>query len=636
MKASTSDKVSLHYGDDALGLNSRICRRDFLNAALLASGDILLKSLAPIQLLGQQPSWGGYSGVGDYASANGNPQAVMLAGHAVRDGVFDTPAARAIETGEVFDLVIVGGGISGLAAALVFKDKARPKQTCLVLENHPIFGGEARRNEFLIGGSRLMAPQGSNWFAIPSPVEQFYERVGVDWRKFEYQRWAGPAPEMRLSRTSYHHARQLPTVPNYGFYFGASFGQRPGMWLVDPWNNLERAPFADPMRSDFIRYLKGVVQYHQSPPHPSEAELRRLDTITSEDALIKHCGLSREFIRFFLAPHAAAAMGLGPDALSGYWYLRWFHKGDEFERHSFPGGNTGFSRHIVKTLVPEAIPGPRTLEAVCRNPVNFAALDRPSNVIRIRLGSTAVRVEHEGTPEKSAFVGVTYTRNGKVYRLKARGVVMAGGGWVTKHVVRDLPSEHRDAYNQFYYSATLVANVAVRNWRFLHRLGLSGGRWFEGFGYWTEVRTIATFGSDSKTIGPDSPTVLTLIVPLFYPGLPTAEQGSKGRAELLSTAFRDFERRIREQFTEMFSRSGFDARRDIAGIILNRWGHAFVNPQPGFMFGKEGKPSPGEILRREPFGRIAFAHTDLRGDMEHHHAMEEGQRAVMQLLNLSA
>ena len=110
------------------------------------------------------------------------------------------------------------------------------------------------------------------------------------------------------------------------------------------------------------------------------------------------------------------------------------------------------------------------------------------------------------------------------------------------------------------------------------------------------MRTTATFGSESRTIGPDSPTVLTLIVPLFYPGLPTAEQGSKGRRELISTSFREYERRIREQFVDMFSSSGFDSRADIAGIILNRWGHAYVNPQQGFMFGKDGKPAPGDVL----------------------------------------
>jgi spermidine dehydrogenase len=633
MREWSTGRASIQRSDTAIGLNTRIFRRDFLNAALLASGNTLLSSLAPNQLLAQPLSWGGYSSEGDYAGANGNTEDVVLGGHAVRDGAFRTPVLSAVDTGEVYDLVIVGGGISGLAAALFFKDKATPKQRCLVLENHSIFGGEARRNEFVVDGQRLMAPQGSNWFAIPSSVESFYERIGVNWREFRYQEWGGPLPEMPLSRSSYHHARQLPSPANFGFYFGAAFGQRPGMWLIDPWNNLERAPLSAQVRSDFAKFL---THYNGAAIHKSEAELRRLDAITAEDALIEHCGVSREFIRLYLTPHEAAAKGLGPDALSGAWYVRMVGRAGEIQRHSFPDGNTGFTRHIVKTLIPEAIVGPHTLEAVCRNRVNFAALDRPGNQVRIRLQSMAISVEHEGLAEKSAFVRVVYSLNGKIYRLKARTVIMAGGGWITKHVVRDLPSTHRDAYDQFHYSAHLVANVALRNWRFLHKLGLSGGRWFEGFGYWTEVRTTATFGSDAKTTGPDSSTVLTLVVPLFYPGLPTAEQGNKGRRELISTSFREYERKIREQFVEMFSGTGFDPRADIAGIILNRWGHAYVNPQPGFMFGKDGKPAPAEVLRKGPFGRIAFAHTDLSGSMGHQMAIQEAQRAVTQALNLSA
>lgn len=499
--------MASQQGDRTLGMNARICRRDFLNSTLLASGSVLLKSLTPLQLLGQQPDWGGYTGIGDYAGANGNTQEVMLAAHAVRDGAFDSPSAQAIDTGEVFDLVVVGGGISGLASALYFKDAAKPHQKCLVLENHPIFGGQARRNEFMVDGHRLIAPQGSNWFWIPpssKEVGEFYARVGVNPSEFKYQVWGGPPPPMPLSRTSYHFARNLPSPPNFGFYFGEKFGQQPGKWVVDPWKNLDSLPLSAEMRSDFAKYLQAVIDYHKSPRHDTEAEMRHLDTMTAEDVLMQRHGLSREFIRLFVAPHLAAAIGAGPDAVTGCRYTV-YGSGDNLTRHSFPGGNTGFTRHIVKTLLPEAISGPRTLEAVCRNRINFAVLDRPANQVRIRLHSTAVRVEHDGEPEKASLVRITYTRDGMVYRLKARAVVMAGGGWITKHVVRDLPSTHREAYDQFNYNATIVANVALHNWRFLHKLGLSGGRWFEGFGYWTEVRTIATFGSDAPTIGPDSP-----------------------------------------------------------------------------------------------------------------------------------
>jgi spermidine dehydrogenase len=175
--------------------------------------------------------------------------------------------------------------------------------------------------------------------------------------------------------------------------------------------------------------------------------------------------------------------------------------------------------------------------------------------------------------------------------------------------------------------------VAVRHWNFLYKMGMSGCRWFEGVGNYMEVRKLATTGIDDPTIGPDSPIVLTLKVLYSYPGFSTEDQGHRGRGEMLSTSFADYERRIREQFTAMFAASGFDAQRDIAGIILNRWGHAYLSPQPGFFFGRDGQPAPRQILREAPFGRIAFANTDLAGAMDHRYSILEAQRAVGQLLD---
>jgi len=165
-------------------------------------------------------------------------------------------------------------------------------------------------------------------------------------------------------------------------------------------------------------------------------------------------------------------------------------------------------------------------------------------------------------------------------------------------------------------------------------MGISGGSWFEGFGTGTSVLKAVTFGTDAGTIGPDSPTVLTLDQPFLYPGLPIAAQGTKGRMELLQTSFRDYERQIRETLHDVFGPSGLDVQRDIAGIVLNRWGHALLAPQPGFFFGTENKPAPRDLLRMNPFGRIAFAHTDLGGAHGHVFAIREAQRAAEQILGL--
>jgi spermidine dehydrogenase len=505
-------------------------------------------------------------------------------------------------------------------------------KTCLVLDNHPIFGGEAKRNEFLVDGHRLVAHQGSALFQVNYPrsfIERFYESIGLKTPRLEYQKWGGPGPEVPLTTTPY-----LGSAP-YGLYFGAKFGQPQGVWLTDPWGKkLEGAPISAKAREELLRYQSPDQGTAQAPQYRGDAISRRLDTITLEEHLIERYGLSRETVRTFLSDEGGA-FGLGPDALSGYTAYAFDALGPlaDAEPQMFPDGNSGIARLIVKTLIPESISGEHSLEDVCRNSVNFAGLDRAGAAARIRLDSTAVWVKHEGDPAKSEFVNIAYTRGGKVFRVKARSVVMAGGSWTTKNIVRDLPDDRKTAYSQFYRSPCMVANVAVRNWRFLYKMGISGCQWFEGMGSYLQIRKLALCGADSPTIGPDSPVVLTIKVLYSHPGQSTEQQGHTGRADMISTPFREYERRIRQQFTDMFARSGFDASRDIAGIILNRWGHAYASPAPGFYFGKDGKPAPGELLRAAPFGRIAFANVDLSGMPDHKSSIIEADRAVGQLLD---
>jgi spermidine dehydrogenase len=349
-------------------------------------------------------------------------------------------------------------------------------------------------------------------------------------------------------------------------------------------------------------------------------------------------GLSRETVRMFLSPVEGGGSGLGPDALSAYsdYAFEMLHPLAEENGGSdqmFPGGNATIARLMMKSLIPSAIGGSHSVEGVCRNRVNFAALDVAGAPARIRLSSTVVHVEHDAEVSKASSVSIVYSKEGKLYRVKARSVVMAGGCWTTKHIVKDLPEAQRAAYGQFYRSPCMMMNVAVRNWRFLYKMGMTGCRWFEGLGNYVEVRKLALTGVEDATISPDSPVVLSLKVLYSYPGASTEEQGNRGRGEMLGTSFRDYERQVREQFTEMFASGGFDAGRDIAGVILNRWGHAYLSPQPGFFFGRDGQPAPREILRRAPHGRIAFANTDLAGAMDHRSSILEAKRGVDQLLD---
>ena len=640
---------SCPHFDKILGLNEPISRRDFLDGVLVASTGMLLEAACPFPLAAQMTgtnstAWTGYTGEGDYKASAGNTEEVVQNAHAVRDGAYDRVSSDVTETGEVYDCVIVGGGFSGLSAGLFFHQRATSDRNCLILDNARIFGGVAKRNEFVVDGHRLYAPQASVHFQPPYPnsfLKGVYDAMGLDWDAFKsYQKWQGPSPEISLPRSAYGQGT-INGKPATGFFFGAKYGHQPGVWITDPWGKkLEGVPFSDATRKEMLALHGGQ---HIVPPlvydYPGDSVSRQLDSMTLEDYLVRTYGVSRETIRLLVTSETTGGFGLGPDALSAFLEYEWSRTiptvDDSMETgiHMFPGGNSGMTRLLIKTLIPSSIDGPRTMQATWKNPVNFAALDQDGQRVRMRLDSTVVRVEHVGDTSKSDFVSVTYSSNGRLFRVKAKTAVMAGGGWITKHVVRDLDENRRNAYGEFYYSPYMVVNVAVHNWRFLYNLGISSGEWFEGFGRFVNVRKNSTFGVDSPVAGPNLPTVLTFFVDFAKPGLPARAQGQLGRVKLLSTSFAEYERQIREQMSDMFGASGFDAKRDIAGIVLNRFGHAFINPQPGFFFGLNGKPAPREALRNGAFGRIAFSHSDLAGAMDHRNAFFESERAVSQLLD---
>jgi spermidine dehydrogenase len=604
-----------------------ITRRDFLNGVLLGSGSRLLAQAPPAD----NPAWDGPGGVGDYASSPGNPWRVMEAAHRIRDGQYAAEKLPAEDTRETFDLIIVGAGMSGLGAALYFQKHKKPGQTCLIFDNHPIFGGESKRNEFIVDGQRLVAPQGANEFDIPTDPKSdgygIFEQLRIP-RRFEYQEWPEELDQLEFDRT------------NYGFQHwihAPSFGNNiDGKWVRDFYG-------AGHASADLQKW-----NYHRGRYYRGADLGRWLDTMTYQDYIEKVMGLSSE-VTAYAHPILAAAMGLGCDALSAYAAYQItlpgfqgfaedpafpvdFEKVPETEWHMFPGGNTGFARYIVKTLIPDSIPGKHALPDITMGGLRYRALDRRGAPFRIRLGATVVRVElsHDQNPSrdrKGAEVIVTYEKGGKLYSVCGRGVVMAGGSWATRHIVRDLPADKREAFNHFFHSPVLVFNVAVRHWRFLYDLGLTGARWTSGFGFSCNVRRQMVMPGYRPKLHPDAPTVITFYIPLYYPGLPAREQGAKGRLEMLSTSFAEYEEKIRDQIRKLFGKLAVKA---IAGTILNRWGHAYVNPTPGFYFGRSGKPAPPDVIRK-PFGRIAFAHSELFGHQFWLGAIREGRRAVRQL-----
>lgn len=620
-----------------LGLDTRITRRDFLDASLLAAGGALLQQPAPLgpssAPLGS-PEWEGYGGVGDYAASHGNTWEALTVAHDLRDGKLKDARSRAIDTGERYHLIVVGGGLSGLGAAAFFQKNRGGR--CLVLDNHPMVGGEAKRNEFVVDGVHLIGPQGSNQFGT-EPLSgwgaEYWKDLGLPPRdsSFEYQAWAAGMTPLEIAREHYEFQLWSDEFASHGFYFAD--GQGSLRLVRDAFGaGIKDAPWSEPLRKDFLRWRSDPKVYDG----PEFA--RWLDGMTYEQLLVRELELDPAVARYADPLLAGAAGGLGSDVISAQCAAQIGMPGtgngktssrklaDNLQAMSaFPGGNDGIMRHVLKKLSPNAIAGDG-FAGVLNGEVRFAELDRAANPTRMRLAATVIRVANQA----DGTVEVIYGQGGRLHRTTAGAVVMANGAWSSQYAVADVGPEYREAFKDFVRAPMLVVNVALRNWRALYDLGLTAASYRDQFGFCCNVRQSMVVGDYRPPLHPDKPTILTFYVPFERPGAPVREQAMSARTELLATSYRQYEMKIREQLMRLFARGGFDARRDVAGIILNRWGHAYVCPTPGFYFGRDGKPAAPEVLRR-PVGRVAFANAELHGHQNWYDATAEGKRAVQQL-----
>ena len=618
-------------------LGEEITRRDFVNGALVGVGATLLGAAAPGCTARQTPApttsdpWTGYGGVGDYATANGNVAAVRDAAHLIRDGLTGSMMSEVKDTGEEYDMVIIGGGFSGIGAAYQFHKASGGAGKCLILENHSVFGGEAKQNEFEVDGYRLFGPQGSNDFGPPdkdddSLIAAIYRDTGLP---FDYEFVPRDKHAVRAPLEHYYGMYWEEERYDTGYFFGKNADPS---WVVNPRSDkLVRLPWSDEFKDEMNRVFADVEDYY------SGDDLDKwLDSMSYKQLLEDVMGYSPKVTEYFDPVLAISMGGVGADVYSAYSAklldmpgtgVHYSYDPEVESAYSFPGGNAGIFRHILKYLNTDSIEGGSSFEEILFNAIDFSALDRPDNSLNMRLSATAIDVSHAGSAETADYVNVSYHQDGEVKKIKARTVVMGIGGWVARRIASDMPKEIAEAYTQFYHSPVLVVNVALRNWRFLERLGIAAGRWFEGFGNFFAIRRPMETGDLTQPFDPEKPTVMTFYVPFNNPGHPPEVQGAIGRAELLGKSYADYEKEIVEQMTDMFADHGFDANKDIAGIILNRWGHAYISPQPGFHFGKDGKPAPKEIVRRG-YGRIQFGHSELTGYMSHTRALSEGARAA--------
>ncbi len=631
----------MHSEDDRqLGLGTNITRRDFVNGVLVGAGAALLYSPVPANAQGLTDTFTGYGGVGDYARSNGNTAPVVNAAHALRDGRYESRIASARVVDGLYDVVVIGGGIAGLSAAYTIR-KAHPNARVLIVENHPVPGGEAKQNEIDVDGVRLFGPQASNDTNVPPAgdpiIGALWDELGIP-REFNFVEPTGAASGLRFARDNFEPWYWDEATANIGWRFdGGPFGVH-GFYRDIFADGLRGVPFDERTRADLLAWHNNEKEFM---PRDGAPVGPWLDSMSYGAFIRNEMGLGPAAVRLADSLTGTTSYAASADSVSAYGakllglpgVAPRVRESVDSSVFSFPGGNGTIARYLVKALIPSAIGQGRTFADVVDAPFEFNEFDRAGSSVRIRLATTAIAVHHEGDASTASRVRVVYARDGSLEAVNARAVVVTIGGWVAKHVVRDLPANYRAAYDTFHHAPSLVANVALRNWRPFAKLGVTGARWFSGYGFWGNIRQPMAFGSYHPPLDPDRPAMFTMYTGFPQPGVSLAEQTTAGRVRMLTTSYADFERQIRSQLQHVFGSAGFDAKRDIAAIVLNRWGHAYISPAPGWYFGPNGSPGPAETLQKA-FGRISFGHSELRGRQNWTGAVTEGRRAAMQALSV--
>ncbi len=620
--------------DDHLGMKRPITRRDFLQGTALGIAGVALGCKGSSE---QTTKLKAAMNVMRLTGMRGQDFASTQLAHRVRDGVFRELPEQIISTNEEYDLIIVGAGLAGLSAAYVYQRERKGRGRILILDNHDDFGGHARRNTFEWNGATLIAPGGT--FALEDPdnsppeAVEIFNELGIDPTRLESFRDNSFKEKFKLSSGVFFDPR----------VFGNSATQWVNRFFDIPYEKFfAQAPLSESAQRELTELYSARKNYL-----PNEATREQMLTEMSWEKFIREVmGLGDHAVRFANI-HATDLVGLGCDAVSA---LEGYHIGPGFfgmggegfyEKNGvlhygyepttrYPDGNHTIARHLLKAILPEAVPGENTMEGVFNSEVNYAAFDRESNNVRVRLRSMAVRIAHEGSGDGQRVI-VHYTQpDGRVHRVVASGAIMAGWGMVAKHIVPELPQEQLQALDQYRYTSAIYINVLLRHWRPMAELGLFDMYLPGGYCSWMNISDPLHVGAYRPEYHPDKPILLNMYKYLYSPGYDPTEQMIMGRLELEHKPFEEFEREIRTELNLMFGPWGFNAADDILAITVNRWGHGynfFKGPGP-----YASKKHPPYIKGRERLGRISFAGADAGGSPWTQLALQQGMRAAREQL----
>jgi spermidine dehydrogenase len=648
-----------------------ITRRDFLNGATVAIGGSLLGT--PITVLGDAANESAQMAPGYYPPVRdgmrgSHPGSFELA-HLMRDGKRWDDPGDSEDTGETYDLVVVGGGISGLAAAYFYQKEVGPDAKILIIDNHDDFGGHAKRNEFHHNGRMLVDLGGTEYIEAanryPQHARQLIDELGIDASQSDSVYDDDLYPSLNLRGGVFFDKETFGEDRLVAGREGLVPGDKQISYITLPAelengvgdatavrDFLSQTPLPDHSRKEILELFSG--DHDNMPGMSADEKQDELRSISYIDFLSDVVGASQETKDFFCM-WRASYMGNGVDLTPALDAMRYGLPGAKglglaerilttgYQPHSykedlhFPDGNASIARMLVRRLIPEVSRGTSMHDIVAAK-FDYSKLDQVDAPVRLRLNSTAVHVQ----TLDEANVEVTYVEDGEASRVRARHCVMACYHAIIPHICPELPERQKNALAKTIRMPLVSVNVLVDNWRSFEKLGV-----FSAYcpgSYFCDMRLTypLQFDDYSSPRDPDEPMTIHLYrIPLPGGDIPAGEQFRLGRHDLLATSFETMERKIRDQLGRMLGPGGFDPARDIKAITINRWPHGYavgydaVSDEMNYWADEWTDEKKLWLTGRKRSGNIAIANSDAEARAMTEAAIEQAHRATAELLNTS-